>query len=199
MSKGIVMQQKMNDSERIAEYYELYEQRLYRTAYSILGNVWQAEEAVQETFVRVIKHRHDIFRMSDKRRTAYILKITKGISIDMYRANKRQPASYDTFGTGDSEDGSTGVSLTENIQKDENSERVFEQIENRQLVGKLMEMLSADDGTVLRLRAIQQLGNRETAAIMCISETAVRKKYERALKKARKLLGKEMIVYGEQQ
>ena len=199
MSKGIVMQQKMNDSERIAEYYELYEQRLYRTAYSILGNVWQAEEAVQETFVRVIKHRHDIFRMSDKRRTAYILKITKGISIDMYRANKRQPASYDTFGTGDSEDGSTGVSLTENIQKDENSERVFEQIENRQLVGKLMEMLSADDGTVLRLRAIQQLGNRETATIMCISETAVRKKYERALKKARKLLGKEMIVYGEQQ
>ena len=171
-----MMQQKMNDSERIAEYYELYEQRLYRTAYSILGNVWQAEEAVQETFVRVIKHRHDIFRMSDKRRTAYILKITKGISIDMYRANKRQPASYDTFGTGDSEDGSTGVSLTENIQKDENSERVFEQIENRQLVGKLMEMLSADDGTVLRLRAIQQLGNRETAAIMCISETAVRKK-----------------------
>lgn len=194
-----MMQQKMNDSERIAEYYELYEQRLYRTAYSILGNVWQAEEAVQETFVRVIKHRHDIFRMSDKRRTAYILKITKGISIDMYRANNRQPASYDTFGTGDSEDGSTGVSLTENIQKDENSERVFEQIENRQLVGKLMEMLSADDGTVLRLRAIQQLGNRETAAIMCISETAVRKKYERALKKARKLLGKEMIVYGEQQ
>lgn len=192
------MQQKMNDSEKIAEYYELYEQRLYRVAYSILGNVWQAEEAVQETFVRVIKHRHDIFRMSDKRRTAYILKITKGISIDMYRANKRQPASYDTFGTGDSEDGSTGVSLSENIQKDEDSERVFEQIENRQLVGKLMEMLSADDGTVLRLRAIQQLGNRETAAIMCISETAVRKKYERALKKARKLLGKEMIVYGEQ-
>ena len=122
------MQQKMNDSEKIAEYYELYEQRLYRVAYSILGNVWQAEEAVQETFVRVIKHRHDIFRMSDKRRTAYILKITKGISIDMYRTNKRQPASYDTFGTGDSEDGSTGVSLTENIQKDEDSERVFEQM-----------------------------------------------------------------------
>ena len=193
------MQQKMNDSERIAEYYELYEQRLYRTAYSILGNVWQAEEAVQETFVRVIKHRHDIFRMSDKRRTAYILKITKGISIDMYRANKRHPASYDTFGTGDSEDDSTGVSLTENIQKDADSERVFEQIENRQLVGKLMEMLSADDETVLRLRVIQQLSSRETAAIMCISEAAVRKKYERALKKAKKLLGKEMIVYGEQQ
>lgn len=193
------MQQKMNDSERIAEYYELYEQRLYRTAYSILGNVWQAEEAVQETFVRVIKHRHDIFRMSDKRRTAYILRITKGISIDMYRANKRYPASYDTFGIRDSEDDSTGASLTENIQKDEDSERVFEQIENRQLVGKLMEMLSADDETVLRLRVIQQLSSRETAAIMCISEAAVRKKYERALKKAKKLLGKEMIVYGEQQ
>lgn len=78
-----MMQRTMKDSDKIAEYYELYEQQLYRIAYSILGNVWQAEEAVQETFVRVIKHRHDIFKMSDKRRLAYILRITKGISIDM--------------------------------------------------------------------------------------------------------------------
>lgn len=59
-------------------------------------------------------------------------------------------------------------------------------------------MLSDDDATVLRLRTIQQLSNKETAAIMCLNETAVRKKYERALKKARKLLGKEMVIYGEQ-
>lgn len=193
------MQQKINDSDKITEYYELYEQQLYRIAYSILGNVWQAEEAVQETFVRVIKHRYDIFRMSDKRRSAYISRITKGISIDMYRANKRQPASYDTSGARDNDDSSPGASLAENIQKDEDAERVFEQIENRQLVEKLMDMLSADDAAVLRLRAIQQLSNKETAAIMCLNEAAVRKKYERALKKARKLLGKEMILYGEQQ
>ena len=59
-------------------------------------------------------------------------------------------------------------------------------------------MLSDDDATVLRLRTLQQLSNKETAAIMCLNEAAVRKKYERALKKARKLLGKEMMLYGEQ-
>lgn len=193
-----MMQRTMKDSDKMAEYYELYEQQLYRIAYSILGNVWQAEEAVQETFVRVIKHRHDIFKMSDKRRLAYILRITKGISIDMYRANKRQPASYDASTAWDNEDSSPGASLTENIQKDENSESFFEQIEDRQLVEKLMCMLSDDDATVLRLRTLQQLSNKETAAIMCLNEAAVRKKYERALKKARKLLGKEMMLYGEQ-
>lgn len=40
-----------NDYEKMEELYELYEQKIYYVAYSILNNIQQAEDAVQETFI----------------------------------------------------------------------------------------------------------------------------------------------------
>ena len=48
-----------------------------------------------------------------------------------------------------------------------------------------------------RLRIVRQLSVRETADLMRLTEAAVRKKYERAVKRARKLLMKEMMLDGE--
>ncbi|EEK74924.1 RNA polymerase ECF-type sigma factor [Bacillus mycoides] len=39
------------DYEKMEELYELYEQKIYYVAYSILNNIQQAEDAVQETFI----------------------------------------------------------------------------------------------------------------------------------------------------
>ena len=50
---------------------------------------------------------------------------------------------------------------------------------------------------MIGLRVERQLSVRETAAIMNMSESAVRKKYERAVSRAHKLLMKEMMLYGE--
>lgn len=44
-----IMHNDKKDSELIAEYYDKYEQKLYRLSYAVLGDIWQAEEAVQET------------------------------------------------------------------------------------------------------------------------------------------------------
>ena len=60
------------DSELIAEYYDKYEQKLYRLSYAVLGDIWQAEEAVQETFLKVIRYRNMIKRMPEEKRSAYI-------------------------------------------------------------------------------------------------------------------------------
>lgn len=72
-----------------------------------------------------------------------------------------------------------------------------DEVENRQLVKDVLERMSGDDALVLQLRIIRQLSVRETAAIMNMSEPAVRKRYERAVKRAHKLLMKEMILDGE--
>ena len=36
-----------SDSEKLERLYELYEQKMYAVAFSILRNEWQAEDAVQ--------------------------------------------------------------------------------------------------------------------------------------------------------
>ncbi|MRS06652.1 sigma factor, partial [Bacillus anthracis] len=45
-----------NDYEKMEELYELYEQKVYYVAYSILNNIQQAEDAVQETFITLYKN-----------------------------------------------------------------------------------------------------------------------------------------------
>lgn len=55
-----IMHNDKKDSELIAEYYDKYEQKLYRLSYAVLGDIWQAEEAVQETFLKVIRYRNMI-------------------------------------------------------------------------------------------------------------------------------------------
>ena len=72
-----------------------------------------------------------------------------------------------------------------------------EDVENREMLDSVLDKLSDDDALVLRLRAARQLSVRETAAVMNMSESTVRKKYERAIKRAHKLIVKEMMLYGE--
>ena len=72
-----------------------------------------------------------------------------------------------------------------------------DEVENRQLITGILGRLSDDDALVLQLRIVRQLSVRETADLMQLTEAAVRKKYERAVKRARKLLMKEMMLDGE--
>ena len=191
----MIMHNEKRDSELIAEYYDMYEQKVYRLAYAVLGDVWQAEEVVQETFLKLISCRDTVRRMSESKRTAYITKMAKNIAIDMYRSNKRASESVSTF-VGDETSAETLENAVWNHSADSGRD-MADEVENRQLVKDVLERLSGDDALILQLRIIRQLSVRETAAIMNMSEPAVRKRYERAVKRAHKLLVKEMMLYGE--
>lgn len=185
------MHNEKKDSELIAEYYDMYEQKVYRLAYAVLGDAWQAEEAVQETFLKLISCRDMVRRMSESKRTAYITKMAKNIAIDMYRSNKRASESVSTF-VGDETLENAVWNRSADFGRD-----MADEVEKRQLVKDVLERLSGDDALILQLRIIRQLSVRETSAIMNMSESAVRKRYERAIKRAHKLLVKEMMLYGE--
>lgn len=191
----MIMHNEKKDSELIAEYYDMYEQKVYRLAYAVLGNVWQAEEAVQETFLKLISCRDMVRRMSESKRTAYITKMAKNIAIDMYRSNNRASERVRTF-VGDEISAETLENAVWNRSADFVRD-MADEVEKRQLVKTVLERLSGDDALILQLRIIRQLSVRETSAIMNMSEPAVRKRYERAIKRAHKLLVKEMMLYGE--
>lgn len=191
----MIMHNEKKDSELIAEYYDMYEQKVYRLAYAVLGDAWQAEEAVQETFLKLISCRDMVRRMSESKRTAYITKMAKNIAIDMYRSNKRASESVSTF-VGDETSAETLENAVWNRSADFGRD-MADEVEKRQLVKDVLERLSGDDALILQLRIIRQLSVRETSAIMNMSESAVRKRYERAIKRAHKLLVKEMMLYGE--
>ena len=190
------MHKDKKDSEIIEEYYDTYEQKIFRLANAILGDTWQAEEAVQETFLKIIRHRDVVRRMADDKRAAYITRIAKNISIDMYRKNKRNAETVCTF-SGDALSEDAFENMIWHGGGTAGHREMTEDVENREMLDSVLDKLSDDDALVLRLRAARQLSVRETAAVMNMSESTVRKKYERAIKRAHKLIVKEMMLYGE--
>lgn len=80
----------MNHSNRLEELVTKHENTLFRTALAILGNVQEAEDAVQETFLCYLEKRPE-FRDGEHEK-AWLLKVTANRCKSVLRGWKRHPA-----------------------------------------------------------------------------------------------------------
>ena len=79
----------MDQTSRLEELVARYENTLLRTALAILGDVPEAEDAVQDTFLRYLEKR-PVFRDEGHER-AWLLKVTANGCKSRLRAQKRHP------------------------------------------------------------------------------------------------------------
>lgn len=62
--------------------YELYEQGMYRVAYGVLHNKEQAEDAVQDSFEKLLKYLPEIDAHDSPKTQKLVLKIVRNTAID---------------------------------------------------------------------------------------------------------------------
>lgn len=74
-------------------YYAHRHAMLY-TANSVLRDQILAEDAVQEAFLRVIKHLHRIDETDSHKTKTFLVIIVRNISINMYNKRKKQNEVY---------------------------------------------------------------------------------------------------------
>ena len=72
-----------SDKEFIRSLYEANEQLMYRVADKILHNRHDAEDAVHDAFVRVIKNISKFRKYSCKENISYLVIIVRGIALNM--------------------------------------------------------------------------------------------------------------------
>src|ERR1700760_4499117 len=80
-------------SETITALVTEYSTTLYRVAYSITRNTAEAEDAVQETFLRVLRHREKLGEIRDHR--VWLVRITWNVVLDRKRRVKTRPETED--------------------------------------------------------------------------------------------------------
>lgn len=80
----------MDHSNRLEALIDKHEDTLYRAALAILGDPQEAEDVVQETFLRYLEKRPE-FRDSGHER-AWLLKVTANRCKSILRTRKRHPA-----------------------------------------------------------------------------------------------------------
>lgn len=174
------MQQIKASIKFIEKCYKLYEQKMYRVALSILRDPGLAEDAVQEAFMKLMKS--DAYfedaRSDDCRR--YMITVIKHASINIYNKKKKEAeVVYLSDRDSDFED-ETGRQAGFVAGGDDDYDRE----ELMAMINRLPEKYHQ----VTECIAIEELSVRETAAKLGISETNVRKRYERA-----KVLMKGMV------
>lgn len=169
---------EFSDAHKLKELYELYEQPMYRIAYAFLHNKEMAEDAVSDAFVRIIGKIRRLGEADSPKTKAYIIKVIKSTSIGIYRKNKRTfihelPMNEDTYDIPDVYTDVEGSVITDSR-------------------GELLDALSETDRRIIVLRCRDEMQWKEVADIVSLSETAVRKRFERAKRQIIKLRGEKM-------
>src|SRR3984885_388489 len=81
------------DEQSLAALVNQYATTLYRVAFSILRNASDAEDAVQEAFLRVLRHRDSLDEVRDHR--VWLIRIVWNIVLDRKRRAKTRPETDD--------------------------------------------------------------------------------------------------------
>ena len=151
----------------IAGLVSQYAGTLYRVAYSVLRNAADAEDAVQEAFVRVLRHRETLAEVRDQR--VWLIRIVWNVVLDRKRRMKTRPETDDVAELA-------RVLPAEGLSAEE---RAVAAQHHAQVLG-CVEQLPAKEREVLMLSAFEELTSVEIATVLGISESSVRSRLFRA-------------------
>lgn len=151
----------------LAALVDQYASALYRVAFSVLRNAADAEDAVQEAFLRVLRHRDSLSEVRDHR--VWLIRIVWNIVLDRKRRAKTRPETDDVSELARVLP-STGLS----------AEEIAAAAQHHAHVLACVDQLPAKERQVLQLSAFEELSSVEIAAVLDISESSVRSRLFRA-------------------
>jgi RNA polymerase sigma-70 factor, ECF subfamily len=153
--------------EALAALVEQYASTLYRVAFSVLRNVADAEDAVQETFLRVLRHKATLGEVRDHR--VWLIRIVWNIVLDRKRRAKTRPETEDVSDLARVLP-ATGLSA---------EERAAAAQHHAHMLG-LVDRLPAKEREVLVLSAFEELSSVEIAQVLGVTESSIRSRLFRA-------------------
>lgn len=172
------------ERDKIEQIYIKYKGLMYYVAYSVLEDKQKAEDAVHESFLKIIKHLDKFQDISCNKSKGLIVIITRNTSIDILRKKKKI----------------TQIALEEVAYTLESNEVPLADFvtaaEGYALLVHSIAQLDEKYADILQLKYIYDYHDNEIAEILSISSDNVRVRLHRAKKKLRQIMGKEELQNG---
>jgi RNA polymerase sigma-70 factor, ECF subfamily len=177
----LVQAAKRGDAAAFEELVSRYERKIFRLTMNITRNKEDAEDAMQDAFMKAYSHLKDFGEES--RFYTWLVRIAANEAL--MRLRKRRPNQ---------------VSLDEPIEGEDDlmpreiedwgpsPEQHYAQAEMGDILNRVIDQLRPDFRTVFVLRDIEELSTEETAKILGISVPAVKTRLLRARLKLREML-----------
>ena len=173
---------RKGDSRAFAELVHLYGDKLYQLAYRMTGNRQDAEDVVQETFLRVYRNldRYD----ENLKFSTWIYRIASNLCID--RLRKRRIV-YSLDAAGAEREDLDGYSALPADERTPEHEVVL--TETQRAVRQAIETLPVKYRAVMMLRYLQDLSLQEIAEVLELPVTTVMTRVHRAREYLRRKVG----------
>lgn len=173
-----VLKTQEDVSEIITALVAEYSTTLYRVAYSVARNAAEAEDIVQETFLRVLRHQSKLGEIRDAR--VWLVRIAWNLALDRKRRSKTRPETEDIA------DLARTLPANERRADDE----VISSQEHARVL-TLIDQLPAKEREALLLSAMEELSTAEIAAICATTESSIRSRIFRARRELALLLARQ--------
>jgi len=153
--------------EALEALVDQYATTLYRVAFSVLRNQSDAEDAVQEAFLRVLRHRETLGEIRDHR--VWLIRIVWNIVLDRKRRAKTRPETDDITEVARVLP-ANGLTAEQRAAAAQHHAHVL----------ACVEKLPAREREVMMLSAFEELSSVEIAAVLDVTESSVRSRLFRA-------------------
>ena len=161
------MERVQAEEATLAALVSQYAGTLYRVAFSVLRNAADAEDAVQEAFLRVLRHRDTLGEVRDQR--VWLIRIVWNIVLDRKRRAKTRPETDDVS------------ELARVLPSDGlTAEQIASAAQHHAHVLACVDQLPAKERQVIMLSAFEELTSVEIASVLNITESSVRSRLFRA-------------------
>jgi RNA polymerase sigma-70 factor (ECF subfamily) len=160
------------DAAALAALVDQHAGTLYRVAYSVVRHAEDAEDVVQETYIRVLRHAGKMQEIRDPR--VWLIRIAWNLSLDRKRRRKTGPLDDDPT-----------LLMQQMPAQDLPADRALAAAQGHARLLRMMDSLPAKEREVLLLSAMQDLSTVEIAEVLKTTESTVRSRLFRARQRMR--------------
>jgi RNA polymerase sigma-70 factor, ECF subfamily len=179
----LVAAAKAGDAAAFEELVNRYERKIFRLTMNITGNREDAEDAMQDAFLKAYTHLQSF--QGDSRFYTWLVRIAANEAL--MRLRKRRP---NQFSLDEPVQGEDDLMPREIEDWDPSPEQRYAQTEMQEILNEAVAKLEPDFRTVFVLRDVEQLSTEETAQALGISVPAVKSRLLRARLKLRQKLNR---------
>lgn len=177
----LISRARGGDRDAFGALVEQYRDNVYRLAYRMCGNAYDADEAAQEAFVAAWRALPN-FR-GDAKFSTWLYRLTTNAAIDVMRREKR----HQTVGDGE---------MIEVADDADSPQETVERTEQQEAVQEALATLSEEYREVLLLRYMEELDYAEIAEVLQLPSGTVKSRINRAKAALKAALLKSGNIFG---
>lgn len=177
----IIERIRAGERDEFRTLVQRHSRSVFRLAYRMTGNTTDAEEVVQETFVRAYKQ---LARYESRSSfSTWLFRIAANYSLDLIRMRKRHQRNTQTIESGEELDHLSTIASPEPGQ-----DRLYQSAELRKHLDNAIRRLTEQERVAFLLRHMEGKSIEEIGTILDLGVSATKNSIFRAVRKLREAL-----------